>query len=347
MAKTAKISLLSQHKGGVSRVLAVGSDVFSAGLDGRVCKTSSKGVVSELVRFKKVKVFPREPASQPYAAWFDVADGVLACAMKHGVVQLHDASSGDLLRSLENPQVKSAYHLDFDSIAFNPHNTNEVAASNGRYVNVWDVKTGSIIWQDTMSSRANSVNFLRDGKYLLIQEWDPLLRVMQWPQAKSAPFQFEMVQGSLNLVNARACRAPGKFDMAVSAMDADGGYVLAMKLEKEEPVFEARTEQRLHDLDILPDGRRILAGGDDGILRIFDTRKKKSVQEIDVSQSDAVADLPSETSVSGPGVLCTKDIDKDFYPPRAIHAVSVSAGGEWAAVGLVGGLVLRVELGDL
>ena len=343
MGERANVTLQGRHKGGVTRVLAVGDDVYSAGCDGRICRSSAGQPAKELLRFERIHVFPKEPLSQPFAAWFDIADGVLACAMKHGVVRLFEAASGESGRTFKNPPVGSAYALDFDSIAFNPANPHEVAASNGRYVNVWNSKTGKLLWQDTQSSRANGVGFCRDGQYLLIQEWDPLVRVIHWPNPTLAPFRFAMVQSSLNLVALRPCRNAAHFDFAVSAVDADGAFILAMKLEREKPIFKGKTTQRIHDLDIFADGRHILTGGDDGILRIFDSRSKK-VRDIDLTQSEVVASLSTDEAPSGPGVLCTKEVDDEYYGPHAIHAVAMGPSDAWAAVGLVGGLVLRVDL---
>jgi WD40 repeat protein len=329
------------HIGGVTCVKVVGEMIYTAGVDQRVLRHAPDGSLGELIRFADVRLYPREPKAKPYAAWFDISHGLIACAMKHGIVEIHDVASGKHIRSLENPPVGSAYHRDFDSVAFHPGDPNLIAGSNGRYAVVWDATTGQQLWRDTMGSRINTTTFLGRGKHILLQEWDPLLRILNWPGGKSAGYQFEMVEGSWNLVTSRACPVDGKIDFAVSALDADGGVVLGMKLGHEKPVFKRKMDERIHDIDFTLDGRHLLAGGDRGILRIFDTRSKKSAQ-IDLGKLPEVSALPPGSSSSM--ILCTRELEHDSYPNAAIHCISCSSTGDWAAVGLVGGLLLKVPL---
>jgi WD40 repeat protein len=127
----------------------------------------------------------------------------------------------------------------------------------------------------------------------------------------------------------------------VSAIDADGGYVLGMKLGKEKPVFERKVDERIHDLDFTPDGHHLIAGGDSGILHLFDTRSKKT-KRIDLNELPEVQAMPAGSF--GPMILCTRELEEDAYPSAAIHCLSCAPTGDWAAVGLVGGLVVRVPL---
>jgi WD40 repeat protein len=336
------ILLPGRHKGGVTCVQVIGEEIYSAGTDQRILRHAPDGSSKELIRFADVQLYPREPKAKPYAAWFDISRGLIACAMKHGVVELHDAESGKHIRSLDNPPVGSAYHRDFDSVSFHPADPSVLLGSNGRYAVVWDTKTGEQLWRDTMGSRINTAAFLSDGKHLLLQEWDPLLRILNWPGGKSAGYQFEMVEGSWNLVTSRPSPVKGKIDFAVSALDADGGHVVGMKLGKEEPVFQYDFDERIHDLAFTPDGQHLLAGGDAGVLHMLGARSKKSAK-IELSVASEVAALPAGSS--SPMILCTRELEDDAYPGTAIHCISCAPDSKWAAVGLVGGLVLKVPLG--
>lgn len=353
MKKTDSIRILGRHPQGVNDLLLLpDGEAITAGADGTLRRwkidlsqdaDADAAPSKPLIHFPKVDHYKSKPV-QTSALSIDLADGVLACGMRHNVVELRHLKDGSLIRPLDNPKVASRHPHDFCRVMFNSADATQLIGSNRSYVNVWDTLSGKILWSDHQFSTANTASFVRNGSRLLIQEWDPWLHVLEWPGGKKIRWQYELMESSFNFLTVRAAPPGLKFDFVLATLDADGGHVVAMNIDKEASLWQADFPDRQHDVDIAADGKAIVTGGEEGTLRILSSTGKEQ-HAIDV---DTHPRIGAEAAAFGPAkssgmILTTNDLDDEFFPPTAIHRVKLLPGAKSAIVGLAGGLVLRLS----
>jgi WD40 repeat protein len=353
MKKQVPILILGRHPEGIAD-LAIDADrtILTAGPDGTIRRWKTdlsedadlaKPLPEPVIRFSAAKHYKGSPPVQMSAMSMDRAGQVLACGLKHGVVELRDLRTGLLIRELENPQAGSRHPYDFCRVMFNPSDSNQLLGTNRNYVNVWDTASGAILWSDHQYRAANTAAFLRGGSRLFVQEWDPWLHLFEWPGAKRIRWQYELMESSYNFLTTRPAPEGAVFDLILAALDADGAHVVAMNIDQEEAVWETALPDRQHDVDIAPGGKFVVTGGEDGMLRVL----SKSGKEDHVIDVDDHPMIGAEARAAGPAkssgtILTTNDLEEDFFPPTAIHRVKLLDDAN-AVVGLAGGLLVRLS----
>jgi WD40 repeat protein len=349
MPANSPIQVLGRLEGGINDLAILDANsLLTAGTDGTILRWNihSSAPDRPWIHFDAVKRYPKEPPVQMSALALAHTTDFLACALKHGVVEIRNLQTGNLIRSLDNPQVGNKHPFDFCSLAFNPQNPRELAGTNRNYAVVWNIETGQIILRDHEFRAANTVAFLRNGTKLLAQEWDPWLHLYEWPGAKRIRWQYELMESSYNFLTSRAAPRQSPFDFVLSALDADGGHLIAMNLDQEEALWESHLPDRQHDIDIAPDAKLIITGGDDGILRAIDSSGDEQLSIDLTTHPDVASEAESAGDPNSSGlILTTNDLEDDAYPTTAIHRLKFLPNAQSAVIALVGGLLLHVQLG--
>jgi WD40 repeat protein len=338
MAGIGSVSILGRHAAGVTSVRVLGDGrVLSASLDRTLHDWSSGKTV---IKFPKVTLYSKKVPT--LATTFAAAPEYLACAMHNATVDLYSLA-GKLLRKLPNPQEKSSYPNNFHTVAVHPGEPQILAGSNGGYLVVWSA-AGEILWRETGFRLINTVRFLRGGKFLLAQEWDPWVHIFDFETKKRVQWETSLMETSANWVTACAAPAGSKVDFVLSTLDADECRLVGANLDRAEPVWDVETESRIHEVCFLPDGRHLLAGGDSGVLELWDTQGGEA-RRLDLRSHPVTAGAISDDPGPAQGLIrTTPELDDEVYPPWTIHTLDVSADGSFAALGLANGLVLKVAL---
>jgi WD40 repeat protein len=154
------------------------------------------------------------------------------------------------------------------------------------------------------------------------------------------------METSANWVTACAAPAGSRFDFVISTEDADESKLVGVNIDQEDVVWEVEAEARVHDLCFLPDGRHLVAGGDSGVLELWDTEGDEPIQQLDLREDPVLAGEFGENEKGGGGglILTTPTLDGESYPPWTIHSLDVAPNGSFATLGLANGLVLEVGI---
>ena len=349
MTNFGNCALVANHAGGVSavRFSADGATVYSAGADGAVRATSvaSPGDSRIVVQYH-AHVDPEygEPVLHHPLA-LDVRHGLLAVGLKHGVVEVYAADSGSRVATLANPPLGSAYTRDFYAIALHPGDSKRVLGSNGSFLCEWDLGSGSLAWRESGFRGINSIALLRDGSRLMAMEWDPWLHLFELPGHGRLRWETDWIDQTWNLVTSRAAPRNSPFEFAISALEADGGILVATTLDPAGPTWTMQTSDRVHDMAFCLDQKHLLAGNDDGTIDLWDLGSQAPPVSINVAALPNVAAMVGSPGKAR-GLIFTRPTlgEAGDLPPSAVHTIDVSPTQNLAAAGLVGGAVVLVEL---
>jgi WD40 repeat protein len=339
--------MAGRHDAGVTsvRLSPDGQRVFTSSLD-RTVRVWNGG--KTLIRFPSVRLYSGSKPVPTLATTLAVNGKYLVCGMHNGTVDLYSPAGGKRIRTLPNPQVRSAYRYNFHTVAVHPSDPEIIAGSNGGYLAIWSASDGEILWRETSFRLINTVRFLRGGQFLMAHEWDPWLHIWDLETKQRLRLETSIMETSANWVTACAAPAGSRFDFAISAVDADASTLIGVNLDRPEPLWEATAEARVHDLCFLPDGRHLLAGGDAGTLELWDTARDDAPQRLSLRAEPSLAGEFTTGSGRRSGlILTTPTLDEEFYEPWTIHSLDVAADGSFAVLGMANGLVARVALEDL
>jgi WD40 repeat protein len=347
MWKLGKPTLLGRHAAGVTSVRISPSDqrVFSSSLDGKVRVRGSR---KAFIHFPKVRLYPKSKMVPTSATTLAINHKYLVCGMYNGTVELYSPADGQLIRKLPNPPERSSYRYNFHTVTTHPANPEIIAGSNGSYLVIWSAADGEILWRQTSFRLINTVRFLRGGQYLMAHEWDPWIHLWDFHTRRTLRLETSIMETSANWATACAAPPESKLDFVIATVDADGCRLVGVNLDHRDPIWEAGTEARVHDLCFLPDGRHLLTGGESGVLELWDTEGIEAPQQLDVRSDTGYArEFSGEADRSGGLILTTPTLDGEFQPPWTIHTLEVASDGSFAALGMAAGMVIRVALENL
>lgn len=337
--------MLGRHDGGVTavRVAQDGRSIYSASAD-QTIRIWEPGGFRELVRFGSVDHYGTGHPAPLYAQALALQDSKLACALKHGTVRLLDAVSGAILKEFENPKRGSSHPYDFCTVDVHG---DLIAGSNRGWIVVWRASTGEVLVQERGYSGINAVAFLRQGSVLMAQDWMPAIALWDPKTWKSRGLDSTVADEGWNLVTSRPAPQGSRADFVVSALDDEGGHLLAIHLDEPDPLWQGHRDDRIHDACFLGDGRHLVSGAGDGFLELWDTEgQAEPLQSIDMEFAEPLRGQFEEPDLLASGVIhTTPELDPDSSLPWAVQTVAVGDG--FVVAGLVAGHLVRMEiLGD-
>ena len=206
---------------------------------------------------------------------------MLASAGDDAVVRLRDLASGRLVGRLEG-------HADAVScLAFSPDGSTLATGSYDRTVKLWDVATRSL--KTTLTGHINwvfSVAFAPDGRSLASGGHDKTVRiwdVMSGRETASLVGHSASVRAvAFAPGNDQSLLASGGADQLVLVWDLRTGTLRA-RLEGHKGMVRA--------LSFAPDGATLATGGEDGEVRLWETRSQARLRAALAGHSDMVTCL--------------------------------------------------------
>jgi WD40 repeat protein len=217
------------------------------------------------------------------------------------------------------------------SVALSPDGQRVVAGCGVQRVHCWDIRTGRIVWEQTIPDPSNvseattRVRFLPDGKQLLVSAEYTGLRL--WDSASGVQLR--------DLSNADGSGA-GRL-----AVSADGRFALSdigVPWEGITPVltlWNAKTWRRLHTMPssacfaLAPDGMRAFIGSP-GAITVWDTATGQQVKRIDLGKGNT----PHALSPDCRTVLTVADETAnvslwDVETSKQLRELSRNPEGDW------------------
>lgn len=239
------------------------------------------------------------------------ADGrFLATGDRDGLARLWDVATGQEAGRFviaENAEDQSARIVG--AIAFSPDGRYLLAG--GRFAVLWEIATGRELRRLTGDWMwVNALAFSPDGRRALVsgQRRTPLelLRAQLWDVETGETLQrFAWLASSVTAANESVAFSPdGRQIVTVGGTEAILWDVAAGR----EVRRFARRAAAVNSVALSPDGRHLLAAGDDGVARLWDLGAGRVAGQL-AHKSNSVA----------------------LVPDRTIHALALSPDGHWAA----------------
>ncbi|HET6574201.1 MAG TPA: c-type cytochrome domain-containing protein [Fimbriiglobus sp.] len=214
-----------------------------------------------------------------------IQGGVVA-AGRGNQVHLFDAKTGDFLKTLTDPELKTpdgkpadAAHLSLvESMAYSPDGKT-LATGSFREVVLWDPDEGTIKQRLTgFADRVVTLDYSRDGKYLATGGGAPTedgeIKVFE---ADTGKLVVDIKGGHSDTVFG-VCFSPDGERLATGGADKFV-KVFAVPSGKLLKSFEGHTHHVL-DVGWTPDGKRIVSAGADSLIKVWDYEKGEKVRDI-------------------------------------------------------------------
>jgi WD40 repeat protein len=192
---------------------------------------------------------------------------------------LHDAGSGNLLRTLIDPQLKplqTAQRTIIDSLAYSPDGK-LLASGAFREIVVWNVSTGEIVRRlSEFNDRVVALAFSPDGKWIATGGGAPTEEgEIKLFEAATGKLILNIKNGHSDTVYGVAFSSDGKklatcgADKFVKVFETPGGKFLKS--------FEGHTNQVL-DVAWKADGKLLVSVGADNAIKVWDYQKGEQVR---------------------------------------------------------------------
>lgn len=377
-----EVRRLGLHAGGVECVRIANDLLYSAGLDGgvRVWEPHSLDSGRVLREFETVQLHPALEPSRRHVQNFAILDGgrQLACALKHGGVELLDAVTGETLKECV------AREFDVSIVAVAP-DASWIAGANSTNAYLWSLPDARLRWQHTFASPVNALLPLTPERLLLVT-WDGSIHALTLPAfaltsqaiagvwgnfvtARAVPENNAGVDVLLSVIGideadqqSLAVGGRGDEDLELDWDDSfhqnqlrntnlltpdfdagvratESGVLLGVNLREARVTWQAKTRGRIHDFGVVAE-THVVCGGNDGVLELWRMGDVEPQARLDLSRFAGPRSGPGEEVIhDGPTLL-----RPGLFPSRALHTLAVSPDERWLAVGTAAGALLEIIL---
>jgi WD40 repeat protein len=283
-------------------------------------------------------------------------DKAVVAAGRGNQVHLFDAKTGEFLKSLTDPALKTpdgkpakAAHLALvDAIAYSPDGKTLATGSFQELV-LWDPETGAVRRRITgFADRVMAIAYSADGKYLAtgggVPTEDGEVKIFE---ADTGKLVTDIKGGHSDTVFG-VCFSPDGKLLATAAADK---FVKVFEVPSGKYVksFEGHTQHVL-DVGWTPDGKRLVSAGADNLIKVWDYEKGEKIRDIPGHQKQVtrlafVGKLSQFLTAGGDATVRLWSADngaslrqygenKDF-----VYAVAASSDGSVVAAGGEEGVV--------
>ena len=248
-----------------------------------------------------------DTAHKPLAAVFDPTGDVVATGDFDGVVRLWAADTGAPRGELRVP----GEPFPVTGVAFSGDGS-RLAAARGSQAVVWDVRTGSVVFQRTQEEPVQSIAFSADGRHVAGGDVAGVTRV--WNLRSGDAVEFRGHEGTIaslafspdgaSLVTASEDETGAIWDArtgtSIAALRGHDGLVLgaaftpdgravvtgstdktirtwAVAADPVQAVLAAPTTKNLRDVGFAPGGKRLVTASEDHTARVWDLESRRVV----------------------------------------------------------------------
>ena len=241
------------------------------------CGDAEQVILWDLERGRRLRTLGRRRRTEAgwgrrFSAVAITADGQLVIGACRSGLKVWDAETGDVLRSLEPP---SGAVAAIEHVASTADGSLALTGSYDGILNLWDVTRGyhEFTEAELFTGSVSSVSFTAAGDALVTGD-------------DGALFVNSRTERGRKTVSVQAGGSGRQWNAA--AISADGARVLATGADGAIAIY--KSHRRLHTLkasdrylDALetgPDGRQLLAGGEDKTLRLWDLEHATAVRRV-------------------------------------------------------------------
>ena len=211
-----------------------------------------------------------------YSIAFSPEGRLLALGRANGLVMLCDSSTGEALHTLRG------HRTNVLGVAFSPDGSKLASASRDGTARIWQVADGRELFVLGDLIDVRDVEFSPDGLYLATITWDGMINIWDAETAKE--------------IKSHHARDHHASDLAWSP---DGRWVVPAT-DSSTQVWNAWTGARQRIVPVArstrvvfsPDARRLVSGGDDRVVRVWDmTRDPKEPPQFDPTAGAEISDI--------------------------------------------------------
>lgn len=232
--------------------------------------------------------------------------GNIVVAARANQVQVYNAKTGSLLRSLADPSLKpssSAHVAIIESLALSA-DAKALATGSFQEVALWDVQTGTLLRKLTgFADRVVALSFSPDGKLLATGGGAPTVDgEIKVFEAATGKLVVAIAGGHSDTVNGVAFSPDGR-KLATASADT-AVKVFEMPSGKLAKAFEGHGH---HALDVAwkPDGKLLASAGSDRAVKIWDYERGEQLTKLgrNMSPNNEPMNLMHDAPVSRVGFL--------------------------------------------
>ncbi len=248
---------------------------------------------------EKDKKDEKERTFWVYSVAFGPDGKTVAAAYRNHSVKIWDLGSKKDIQTLKGPAKDAKGLADYRSVVYAG---NQVFVGTGKWntekkiregeIRVWDAKSGKA--GKSIAAHMQDVESLgvsKDGKFLASASEDNTVQIWNLADSKSS----QTIKGHTDFVTSVAFSADGKQvvttskDKTVRVWDVEGAKEVALfKVEREVEIKDAKgkvTKQKELGREFTravftSDGKKIITGNLDGVIKIYDVADKKEVKEL-------------------------------------------------------------------
>jgi glucose repression regulatory protein TUP1 len=192
-------------------------------------------------------------------------DGRLVATGCNRLAQIYDVDNGNLIKSLQDPQIQDEGDLYIRSVCFSPDTKYLATGAEDKVIRVWDISSASIIHQFTGHEQdIYSLDYARNGRLIASGSGDRTVRLWDLDKNQQA-LQLLIDDGVTTVAISPDNRfvAAGSLDKSVRVWDVSG--LIAERLEGPEGHRDS-----VYSVAFSPTGKELVSGSLDKTIKMWE-----------------------------------------------------------------------------